>query len=210
MKRKAPHGFTLIEMITVVAVIIILAGLVISVTGLVNQKANRTKAEGEMKAFTNALDAYKNDNGIYPRTEETDKLDPRVDVSPTAGKYTRANLALYSALTGDFEPKDSPDGKPESKNKNYHNFNPTQLSATKDNTGGVANVRYISDPWGNPYGYSTAAVKIEEEYREDVRKNPIAPRPTDLEGYNPTFDLWSTAGATTLTQKAKWVRNWAE
>jgi prepilin-type N-terminal cleavage/methylation domain-containing protein len=210
MKRSSPQGFTLIEMITVVAIIVILAGLVISVSGLVNQKANRTKAEGEMKVIYGKLDEYKNDNGIYPQTDETDKLDPRVDVSPTAGKYVRANLKLYSALTGDFEPADAPDGKPEKGNKIYHTFPPSQLNYVKDGSGGVASVRYISDPWGNPYGYSTAANKLETEYRKAVRKNPTAPRPTELEGYNPTFDFWSTAGATTLTQKSKWVRNWAE
>jgi prepilin-type N-terminal cleavage/methylation domain-containing protein len=209
MKRSSPNGFTLIEMITVVAIIVVLAGLVISVSGLVNQKANRTKAQGEMKVITTQLDVYKSDNGIFPKFEETDKLDPRVDVSPTAGKYVRANLKLYSTLTGDYEPADAPDGKPEKGQKIYLTFSPGQLSHVKAN-GQIATVRYISDPWGNPYGYSTAANKLEAEYREDVRTNPTAARPAELEGYNPTYDLWSTAGATTLTQKGKWVRNWAE
>ena len=210
MKRSSPRGFTLIEMITVVAIIIVLAGLVISVSGYVNQKANRTKADGEMRAMFSALDSYKADNGIFPKTEETDKLDPRVDIAPTSSNYIKANLALYSAITGDYEPSDAPDGRPEKNSKSYHQFVPSQLNHTKDGSGGVASVRYISDPWGNPYGYSTAANKLEEEYRQDVRKNPTAPRPSELKGYNPTYDLWSTASATTLAQKAKWVRNWAE
>jgi type II secretory pathway pseudopilin PulG len=197
-------------MITVVAVIIVLAGLIISVSGYVNQKANRTKAEGEMKAFAVACDIYKADNGAYPKTEKTDKLDPRLDASPTASKYMNANVDLYSALSGDFEPVNQPDGKPEKENRVYFSFQRGQLNFTKDNKGNVATIRYISDPWGNPYGYSTAAADLEAEYRQDVKKNPTAKRPTDLKGYNPTFDMWSTAGATTVAQKSKWVRNWAE
>jgi hypothetical protein len=163
-----------------------------------------------MRSVYSALDSYKADNGIFPRTDDTDKLDPRVDVSPTSSNYMKANIALYSALTGDFEPADAPDGKPEKANKSYHQFTPSQLNHTKDGSGGVAAVRYISDPWGNPYGYSTAANEVEEDYRKEVKQNPTADRPTDLKGYNPTYDLWSTASATTLAQKAKWVRNWAE
>jgi prepilin-type N-terminal cleavage/methylation domain-containing protein len=210
MKRSAPRGFTLVEMITVVAVIIILAGLVISVSGWVNQKSNRTKALGDIKAISTACDAYKNDNGLYPQTEKTDKLDPRVEASPTASKYVAANVDLYSALAGDFEPENEPDWKPEKDAKIYYSFNRSQLNFTKDTKGNPATIRYVSDPWGNPYGYSTAANKMETEYRKEIRKNPTAKRPAELEGFNPTFDLWSTAGATTLTNKSKWVRNWSE
>ena len=209
MKRLSPRGFTLVEMITVVAVIIILAGLVISVSGLVSQKANRARADGEIKVMVNHLDSYKRDNGTYPKTEETDNLDPRVDFSPTSSKYILSNLKLYSALTGDFEPADGPDGKPEVDTKAYYNFSRNQLNFTKDKSGNPATIRYVSDPWGNPYGYSTAGAQMESDYRAQVRKDPRTPRPSELKGFNPTFDLWSTAGATTQSQKGKWVRNWA-
>jgi prepilin-type N-terminal cleavage/methylation domain-containing protein len=210
MKRPAPRGFTLVEMITVVAVIVILAGLVISVSGLVTQQANKKRADGEIRTITNQLDSYKRDNGTYPRSDETDKLDPRVDVSPTSKKYIEANLIMYSAITGDFEPKDEPDGKPDKDAKVYFTFTRGQLNFTKDATGNPGRIRYVADPWGNPYGYSTAGAKLEEDYRKQVRKDPKTARPTSLQGYNSTFDLWSTAGATTLTNKSKWVHSWSE
>jgi len=117
---------------------------------------------------------------------------------------------MYSALTGDYLPANNPDGKPEKDSKVYYSFPRTQLSFTKDATGNPQNIRYISDPWGNAYGYSTAGAELEAKYRADVRKDPKAARPTELKGFNPTFDVWSTAGANTLTQKSKWVRNWSE
>src|SRR5689334_18605969 len=99
MKRRSSQGFTLIEMITVIAIIVVLAGLVIATAGFVQNKAARTQAEGEIKMITTACESYKIDTGGYPRNDDTDKLDPREDVSPTAGKYQKANIYLYSALT---------------------------------------------------------------------------------------------------------------
>ena len=53
-------------------------------------------------------------------------------------------------------------------------------------------VQYIQDPFGYSYGYSTAN-----------QADPITPN-----GYNPTFDLWSTAGGTTTSDIPKWIKNW--
>jgi type II secretory pathway pseudopilin PulG len=210
MKRRSSHGFTLIEMITVVAIIIVLVGLVISTYGFINNKAARTRAYTEIQAIGGACNAYNIDNGTYPKSDDTNALDPRVAVSPTSSAYLKSSLYLYSCLTGDFLPAGSPDGKPESANKTYFTFTPQQLSYIKDPTGGIGTVRAIQDPFGNAYGYSTAANDLEATYREAVRKDPTATRPTNLVGYNPTFDLWSTAGQTTATNQVKWVKNWGE
>lgn len=210
MKRRPPTGFTLIEMITVVAVIVVLAGLVIATSGWAFAKANKTKAQGLMKDIKGACEAYRIDNGAFPRDEDTDELDPRIDVNPNDNKYRKANIYLYSALANDFLPEDSPDGEPDDKNKVYKVFRLSELSANKKTDGRIEKVKYIQDPFGLPFGYSTAAAKLEEEYREGVRKNPTLPRPKELKGYNSTMDFWSTAGGTTISQKPKWVKDWAE
>jgi prepilin-type N-terminal cleavage/methylation domain-containing protein len=213
MKRRSPAAFTLIEMITVVAIIVVLAGLVISTAGYVNNKAARDKATAVMKAISLQLDAYKNDSGAYPSNADTDLLDPRKDFNPIAGasaaRYQSASRYLYSALTGDFEPPNRPDGKPEEGSKVYYTFKREELNATRNSgTGEITGVLYIVDPFGYPYGYSTAAARAEEEYREKLRVNASEPRPTDNAGYNTDYDLWSTGGASNETQKPKWVKNW--
>src|SRR4051794_39891779 len=104
MKRRAPHGFTLIEMITVVAIIIILVGFVISVYPYVSRKGAEARAHSEIQAITGLCEAYKTDNGTYPKNVDTDALDPRVDVTPNSSKYLKSSLYLYSCLSGDFEP----------------------------------------------------------------------------------------------------------
>ena len=214
MKRLPPsRGFTLIEMITVVAIMILLAGLVISTAGWANRKAAMERATNEMKALGAGIEAYKIDNGGVPQNEDTDLLDPRIHFSATGGSagsyYHKASVYLYSALTGDFEPAKKPDGKPEPDTKAYYSFQRAQLSASRDATGAITEVNYIQDPFGSSYGYSTAGLNSELEYRKMVQKNPTVARPADKKGFNTsTYDMWCTGGATTQDGQVKWAKNW--
>jgi len=214
MKRSIPHnGFTLIEMITVVAVIILLAGLVISTAGWAQRKAATERATGEMKAMGAGIDAYKIDNGGVPQNDDTDLLDPRLHFaavgSSSGNYYQKACIYLYSALTGDAEPANQPDGKPEEGTKSYYTFERSKLNASRNGTGEITEVHYIQDPFGNAYGYSTAGLKWEADYRKQVQKNPTYARPADKKGFNTaTYDMWSTTGATTQDGQAKWTKNW--
>jgi type II secretory pathway pseudopilin PulG len=210
MKRRLPHAFTLIEMVTVVAVIIVLAGLVIGVAGFVQSKGAREKALTQIKNLSLQCEAYKVDNGTVPQNEDTDTLDARVHFSPISGAsgplYQAASRYLYSCLSGDYEPPLAPDFQPEKGERRYHSFKRDELGFSKNPDGSVRSVNYVQDPFGNPFGYSTIAAKAEAEYRKKLRENPNEPRPDTKEGYNPTFDLWSTGGAT--SGNSKWIKNW--
>jgi prepilin-type N-terminal cleavage/methylation domain-containing protein len=214
MKRLAPRsGFTLIEMITVVAIIILLAGLVISTAGWANRKAAMERALNEIKGIGAAIENYKIDNGTVPQNDDTDLLDPRIHFSAIGGTsgtyYNKASRYLYQTLTGDLDPPNDPDGKPETGNKSYYTFDRSLLNVSRNGTGEITKVHYIQDPFGNSYGYSTAGLKLETEYRKELRSNPQAPRPADKKGFNTaTYDMWSTTGATTQDGQAKWVKNW--
>lgn len=208
-------AFTLVEMLTVMTVIAILASLILAVNGYVQRKAGTSRAEGEIQALTLGCENYKVDNGIYPRSTDTDTLDPRTDANPATGvsseRYQKASLYLYKALSGDTQPSSGPDFKPEEKAYLTDFFRPQVLGASKNSNDQITKVHYIQDPFGNSYGYSTAGAKAEEEFQEDLRKDPSATRgPKYEKGFNPTFDLWSTAGAvkTGTAEQAKWVKNW--
>lgn len=213
MKRRIPHhAFTLIEMVTVVTVIVVLAGLVISVAGFVQNKGAREKTLTQVKNFSLQIESYKTDNGSFPQNEDTDKLDPRTHLSPVSGSsgplYQNSSRYLYQALSGDFEPARSPDGRPEDGSRVYYNFKRDELNFAKDGSGGISQVRFVQDPFGSCYGYSTIANKDEAEYREELRKDAAKARPSTQRGYNHTFDLWSTAGASQSSGSAKWIKNW--
>jgi general secretion pathway protein G len=177
------RAFTIIELLVVISIIIILAGLILSTVGYVQKKGARSRAEAEIAALSAALESYKADNGIYPRdTAATDTLDPAATINLV--NYASASLCLYKQLSGDTNAT----RQPVAGAKTYFPFKPNQLSPTDQ----TQNVTAIRDPFGNSYGYSTAK----------------AANPSGTIGNNPTFDLWSTAGATSGTNQTQWIKNW--
>src|SRR5437867_827105 len=184
-------AFTLIELIVVITVIVILTGLVLSTVGYVRKKGARARAETEIAALSAACESYKADNGVYPSNSDTNTLDARTNGNPSSPSYNLTSLALYNLLFGATNGSRTPDpGK-----RSYFVFKPNMLSPGDQ----AQNVLFIQDPFGNSYGYSTIQAAT-----GDTTK-----------GYNPTFDLWSTAGLTTNpppsgtdTITPQWIKNW--
>lgn len=63
-------GFTLIEMMAVVLIIGLLGGIVGTVVFSRIDQARATTAKVQIRAFEQALDAYRMDNARYPTTEQ--------------------------------------------------------------------------------------------------------------------------------------------
>jgi type II secretory pathway pseudopilin PulG len=209
--RAILRAFTIIELLVVIAIIIILAGLILSTVGYVQKKGARSRAEAEIAAISAALENYKADNGIYPRGNanlgnttpyDTDKLTAVTDStytsktppdpkpSPTPGynpddvSYKNASFFLYGQLSGNTN-----GDRTTQTQTAYFQFKPNMLSPA----GGTGTVTAIRDPFGNSYGYSTAK------------------QANSANGFNPTFDLWSTAGTTNASgsaYEAQWIKNW--
>jgi prepilin-type N-terminal cleavage/methylation domain-containing protein len=184
--RLYTAGFTVLELLVVITIIVILAGLILAMTGYVEKKGARSRAESEIAALSAAMESYKADNGIYPRdttNNTTDNLNARTDLDPSKPAYSAASLFLYEQLTGvtSGSRSASPSGK------TYFVFKPNMLLPAPPST---ANITAIRDPFGNSYGYSTAN------------------QASTTAGYNPTYDLWSTAGGTTTNDVPGWVKNW--
>src|SRR5438094_498245 len=82
MIRASSFGFTIMELLVVITIIIVLAGLILATTGYVQKKGARSRAEAEIAAMSAALENYKADNGTYPRDNAvTDTLNARTDGS---------------------------------------------------------------------------------------------------------------------------------
>ena len=72
MKRKTNTsrvGFTLVELLTTLAVIGILLGLLIPALNMVGKTATKVKQKAQFHAIGTALEAFRNDYGDYPPSE---------------------------------------------------------------------------------------------------------------------------------------------
>lgn len=230
MRKSTSSAFTLVELLTVLAIIVILTGLVVAVSGYVQKKASLARAGGEIALLISACESYKSDNGSHPRDtgnkSVTDAINPMVDFIPTDKKYTESSLFLYKELSGDKTgSSNSPDGIPDDGQPRYlKDIEPRILKVIKNKqTNVITEVLYLQDPFGFPYAYSTSAAKDEQTYQTNLlkdpklRKNP-PPRATGnaVKGFNPgSYDLWSTGGRsarkggdTNELLWASWVKNW--
>jgi general secretion pathway protein G len=134
-RHRRSRGFSLMELIVVVAIIVVLAGLTLGGFSLVNQKTARDKAKVQIKLLETALETYNSDNRSYP---------PNPDPMGEKG-----DEILYKYLYYDgFEARDSggvvymPDFDPENNAKSGQ--------AWMQGTGAQARV---VDPWGQFYRY---------------------------------------------------------
>lgn len=231
MRQQFKKGFTLIELLVVMLIISILAGLILYILPMVHYKEAHTRAEGEIRSITTALESYKSDNGSYPddallgagsyTKNYTDNLDARTSGDPTQSTYSNANLVLYRALSGDRNLDRKWDGTGTTDSSLDLNgqslgtplaapptayYNPPFPNSMLLPPNGTGTVTGIVDPFGYYYGYSTA-------YQGDIATGVNPP----THGYNSTFDLWSTGGtvskssdspAQVLAKRAKWIINW--
>ena len=103
--RNLSSAFTLVEMLTVMAVIAILASLIVSVNAFAHKKAALVRADGEIRTMIAACEGYKSDFGDYPADLSGDAatvlLCPVLDGDPRKDEYQKASLVLYKALSGD-------------------------------------------------------------------------------------------------------------
>jgi general secretion pathway protein G len=132
--RRHSTAFTLIELLAVITIILLLAGLVVGGLGFANDKQARSKAAVQIALLEKAIEDYKSDTGSYPGTANT----------AIAGNVSeQLYIALfYNGLTNgriylpDLDPRTTKQG---------------WVTASTGTT--VPASLKITDPWGNNYRY---------------------------------------------------------
>lgn len=100
-------GFTLIELLVVIVIIGIIAAMTTVALNGVRAKARDTKRIADIRNLQSALDAYKNDNNVYPLTATVTSSQPLVANGqtymakvPTAPTNTGTDVYTYTSTDG--------------------------------------------------------------------------------------------------------------
>jgi prepilin-type N-terminal cleavage/methylation domain-containing protein len=143
-KNSSPYAFTLVELLAVITIIGILAGLTLGAAGAVRRHGASSTAKAEVAALQAACDRYFADNNQYPTTNSMPDPSSSSDVNPSPGStYGTAGKALFNSLFGTNQYNLPPS------TKRYFEPKPAMVSsATQADP-------YFIDPWGYAYGYNS-------------------------------------------------------
>ena len=176
MSKRTKYGFTLVELLVVVAVILLLAGMLFRIGNLVSDRAQRARAISDMQAIANALEEYYAAHGIYPPTRgmrytypdpglQPPQMRDNDDVNADGFQY---GLASYLYFRGEHDPARDQSDRDQSDEaiKNRWQSYLAELSLAR---GAVPRSNVLTDvtlvysnltmtvvnPWGGSYNYES-------------------------------------------------------
>ena len=169
-RRNGLAAFTLIELMAVITIIVILAGLVVGGMGFVSERQAKEKARVQIAMLSKAIEEYKLDMGAYPGSTAAFGGGT---ATGAGGDYSKV---LYTALFKEGFDYTNPTTPPANWTKAQKIYLPeldprtTKQGWVTTSTGSTpASGLAITDPWGKPYLYRVGA-----------------------NAQNPDFDLWSS------------------
>ncbi|MFP4351710.1 MAG: type II secretion system protein [Puniceicoccaceae bacterium] len=125
---RSKQAFTLIELLTVIAIIGILAGIIIPTVGAVRENAMKSKTKAMFSQWVSAMDLFRQDYGYYPSPD--DLGFPGVSVDDE----------FYLLLTGDE------DSELNKKERRYFSFSEDSIAGASHDS---ADEGDIIDAFGN-------------------------------------------------------------
>jgi len=138
-KNSSHEAFTLIELLAVITIIGILAGLTLGAAGAVRRHGATSTAKAEVAALQAACDRYFADNNLYPSNAS---IDPSSSSSLKPTTYTNAGQTLFTNLVGSTNLSTAPTSK------RYFEPKPAMVYTN-------SSPNYFIDPWGYAYGYNS-------------------------------------------------------
>ena len=135
---RSRNAFTLVELLTVIAVIGILAAITFGISTGVFERQARARAQAELATLASALESYRAQYGSYPIADDQDWNGENSEV-------------LYQALTGQIAPDGTPLAPKKKPLVDVSKFDLDDESDKEDQA--LSGDNAFLDPWGRPYGY---------------------------------------------------------
>jgi len=149
--RRPRRAFTLVELLIVISIMAILAGILIPTIAIVRGEAKKAATKALISLISNAAVSFENDHGYYPpdAIEATTQLyhfsQPDLTALTTGDPLTAAQVppqALYYYLGNGFTGQNAPYAT-FAKNTQAHHFD----------TVFTERLPVVVDPWGRPIIY---------------------------------------------------------
>ena len=117
MRTHKQAGFTLVEILVTVAIIGILIGITLGISGLASKKSDESKTRAQLQLLSNALEEYRIQFGSYPNNLTTLINDlgstytnlAIVDPWGRNYQYTRSSAFLYTLKSTGVKSTDASD-----------------------------------------------------------------------------------------------------
>lgn len=168
---RRPPAFSMVELMVVIGIMVILAGLLIAALPGIQARINRGKVEAFLAELESGLSRYQLDHGIYPLNEPSGDRD-RTGINGAA--------ILYQHLSGDFNLDGEVDFATNEKVYVEKLDFFSNRNAREKRSDAVGGQYMVIDSYGDPVRYLAQA--------------PNLPRGQQRLTRSPTYDLWSIAG----------------
>lgn len=182
------RAFSMVELMVVVGIMVILAGILIASLPGIQNRINRGKVEAFMAELEAGLSKYQLDNGIYPQNEPSGDRDK---------SGLEGASVLYKHLSGDFDLNGEVDFANNEKIYVQKLDYFTNRESREPRSSVIGGDYMVIDSYGNPIRY--------------LCQPPNLPKGTNRETRNPTYDLWSITDAdpSDPESEAKYITNWS-